>query len=186
MDPSGNRVDRLVYLPPSCDVGTDVQDYLIFMIGGNPGLISYYEPFLRTLHDLLCASSAADSARFYVYGNSLAGFDNSTLANGEESPVPLGLPEQIENTEDLIYNQISYYRKLEPDSIPKVILIGHSVGAYILLELIRRHKKRVEHGVDEDFDLIGGVLLFPTIVNIAKSPMGLVASVSPLNPTQQG
>lgn len=185
MESSGKRVDRLVFLPQLGDAGTEVQDYLIFMIGGNPGLISYYEPFLETLHDLLCSSSATDSARFYVYGSSLAGFDNATLADGKESSVPLGLPEQIENTEDLIYNQISHYRKLEPESIPKVILIGHSVGAYILLELIRRHRERVEKEKEEeeDFDLIGGVLLFPTIVNIAKSPMGLVASVSPLSRT---
>ena len=186
MEPSGKRLDRLVFLPPSGDTGTDVQDYLIFMIGGNPGLISYYEPFLKRLHDLLCSSSAVESARFYVYGSSLAGFDNATLANGEESPVPLGLREQIQNTEDLIYSQISYYQKLETESTPKVILIGHSVGAYILLELIRQHRQRVEDGEDEDFDLIGGVLLFPTIVNIAKSPMGLIASVSPFSSTLQG
>ena len=178
MDSSGRRIDRIAYFPPWEDTRTHAQDYLVFMIGGNPGLISYYEPFLKTLHNLLCSSSTPESARFHVYGSSLAGFDNSILANGEESPEPLGLPGQIQNTEDLIYQQISYYQKLEPESIPKVILIGHSVGAYILLEMIRRHRQRVEDGEEEDFDLIGGILLFPTIVNIAKSPMGLVASVS--------
>ena len=184
MESSGKRVDRLFYLPPSDNAGTQGQDYLIFMIGGNPGLISYYEPFLETLHDLLCSSSAADSARFYVYGNSLAGFDNATPANGKESPGPLGLRGQIRYTEDLIYSQIDYHhRKLEPESTPKVILIGHSVGAYILLELVRRHRQRVEDGEEEDFDLIGGILLFPTIVNIRESPMGHVASVSSLSST---
>ena len=89
------------------------------------------------------------------------------------------MKEQIQNTENLIYKQIDQYQKLDApeDSIPKVILIGHSVGAYILLELISQHRERVEEGEEEDFDLIGGILLFPTIVNIAKSPMGLVASV---------
>lgn len=181
MESSGKREDKLAFSPPAEDTRTHVQDYLIFMIGGNPGLISYYEPFLKTLHILLCSSSATEEARFYVYGNSLAGFDNSTLANGEESPNPLGLMDQIRNTEELIYSQISYYQKLEPESVPKVILIGHSVGAYILLEIIRRHRQTVEDGEEEDFDLIGGILLFPTIVNIAKSPMGLVASVSLLD-----
>ena len=180
MATSVEQTDRLAYFPPPEDNATNVQDYLIFLIGGNPGLISYYEPFLETLHALLCSSSAAETARFYVYGSSLAGFENSHLANGEESPGPLGLPDQIQNTEDLIYNEITLYRKANSfeKPPPKVILIGHSVGAYILLEMIRRHRKRIEDFDDEDFDLIGGILLFPTIVNIAKSPLGLFASVS--------
>jgi hypothetical protein len=57
------------------------------------------------------------------------------------------------------------------------MLMGHSVGAYILLELIRTHGDKINGG-EEDFDLIGGVLLFPTITHIAKSPLGMIASVS--------
>lgn len=170
--------DRLAYEPPPSDARPGVQDYLIFFIGGNPGLISYYEPFLKTLHALLCSSSTTETARFYVYGNSLAGFENQFLADGQESPDPLGLKDQIQNTENLIYHEITLYQKANSseDADTKVILIGHSVGAYILLEMIRQHRKRIEKGA-EDFDLIGGILLFPTIVNIAKSPSGLVASV---------
>jgi pimeloyl-ACP methyl ester carboxylesterase len=60
-----------------------------------------------------------------------------------------------------------------------VILIGHSVGAYILLEVLRRHLERRGKGCeDEGFRVVGGVLLFPTVVDIGKSPSGLRASVS--------
>ena len=174
------RHDRLAYVPDPIEKAHGFQDYLIFLIGGNPGLISYYEPFLSRLHTLLSSSSVSQSAQFYVYANSLAGFDNAELANGKETSAPVGLQEQIGNTEDLIYSQIRLYQKgRDPDDpVPKVILMGHSVGGYILLELIRQHKKRIESDDQGDFDLIGGILLFPTIVNIAKSPMGMVASVS--------
>ena len=174
------RHDRLAYEPDPIEKADGIQDYLIFLIGGNPGLISYYEPFLSRLHTLLSSSSVSQSAQFYVYANSLAGFDNAELANGKETSEPVGLQEQIGNTEDLIYSQIRLHQKggdLE-DPAPKVILMGHSVGGYILLELIRQHKNRIESDDQGDFDLIGGILLFPTIVNIAKSPMGMVASVS--------
>ena len=179
MDKTKNREDRLCFEPSSRDARPGVQDYLIFLIGGNPGLISYYEPFLKLLHTLLSASSTTETARFYVYGSSLAGFDNQFLADGQESPDPLGLKDQIRNTENLVYNEIALYQKENgsEDADPKVILIGHSVGAYILLEMIRQHRKRIEESGEEDFDLIGGILLFPTIVNIAKSPSGLVANV---------
>lgn len=177
MDPSSEKLDRLEYLPPN-DGDSNWQDYLIFLIGGNPGYISYYEPFLSTLYAHLSKSSLSESARFYIFANSLAGFDNNELAWGQKASGPVGLTQQIQNTEDLIYGQIELHQKANPseDTRPKVILIGHSVGAYILLEIIRRHKQRIDKENQEDFDLIGGILLFPTIVNIARSPMGLVAS----------
>lgn len=180
MDPSSTRHDRLAYKPNPLDEGDDTQDYLIFLIGGNPGLISYYEPFLSTLYDLLSSSSVSGSSQFYIYANSLVGFENATFADGTEALGPVGLPQQIKNTEDLIYAQIKLYLKENPhkNTVPKVILMGHSVGGYILLELIRQHKERIEDQGEGDFDLIGGILLFPTIVNIAKSPLGIVASVS--------
>ena len=174
------RHDRLAYRPDHIEKTDGIQDYLIFLIGGNPGLISYYEPFLSRLHTLLSSSSVSQSAQFYVYANSLAGFDNAEPANGKETSEPVGLQEQIGITEELIYNQIHLHQKErdDEDPAPKVILMGHSVGGYILLELIRQHKKKIESDKQGDFDLIGGILLFPTIVNIAKSPMGMVASVS--------
>ncbi|PBP28648.1 hypothetical protein BUE80_DR000266 [Diplocarpon rosae] len=47
-----------------------------------------------------------------------------------------------------------------------VILIGHSVGSYILLELIKRL------GKSSPVKIKAGILLFPTITHIAKSPSG--------------
>ncbi|KMW68037.1 hypothetical protein BDDG_12537 [Blastomyces dermatitidis ATCC 18188] len=69
-----------------------------------------------------------------------------------------------------------------------VILIGHSVGAYVAMELIRRQRERNSkrqtktsssagkgecgNGNDGAMDIIGGILLFPTVVDIAKSSSG--------------
>lgn len=70
----------------------------------------------------------------------------------------------------------------------QVILVGHSVGAYIAMEVLRRHRegehKESDNGAistsesaDVDFDIIGGVMLFPTVVDIAKSPSGVKLTV---------
>ncbi len=188
MDPLLTRHDRLAFVPASADDSDNTQDYLIFMIGGNPGLISYYEPFLSTLHALLSASTLSESAQFYIYASSLPGFENATLAEADDASEPVGLQQTVQTTEDFVYNQIKLHRKAYPfkDATPKVILMGHSVGGYILLEIIRGHKERIEKGAD-DFDLIGGILLFPTIVNIAKSPLGIFTSVSwPLDSSGYG
>lgn len=74
----------------------------------------------------------------------------------------------------------------------KVILIGHSVGSYIAMEILRRHREKRSRGKmqqgtepgaaghpgDIDMDIIGGILLFPTVVDIAKSPSGRKLTVS--------
>ena len=180
----GERVpydDHHLYYGPSSDVPDDQsQDFLIFMITGNPGLIKYYELFLSTLHDLLSSSSATSSARFHICGNSLAGFDQSKADMGGKPARLVGLQGQISHIEDLLFEQVKTYQNEAPKPKPlKVILMGHSVGAYILLELIQRHRKQVENRGNLDFDLIGGILLFPTITYLSQSPQGMMYSVSP-------
>lgn len=63
----------------------------------------------------------------------------------------------------------------------KLILIGHSVGAYIAMEVLRRHRENIEQkktsaagegGSGSTMDIIGGILLFPTVIDIAKSSSG--------------
>ena len=151
----------------------DVQDYLVFFIAGNPGLISYYKPFLKRLRGLLDYSSS-ENARFHICGHSYRGFETSPYSKYPSQP--LGLHEQINFQEDLLAHHVKHQHDTVGKS-PKVILIGHSVGAYVVLEMIQKHWEMVDKKDVDDFDLIGGILLFPTIENIAQSPMGRVAKL---------
>lgn len=54
----------------------------------------------------------------------------------------------------------------------RVILMGHSVGSYMLLEIIRRVRAK-----GEEIRIVGGICLFPTVLDIAKSESGKIASV---------
>lgn len=164
--------NQLYYPPPSDCNDPQARDFLIFMITGNPGLISFYEPFLSTLHSLLSSSSTPHSPRFHIYGHSLAGFGQTEGETGE-----VGLKAQIEHTEEILFNQVRLRGTGLNESPLKVILMGHSVGAYILLELISLHQESVESKGKVDFDLIGGILLFPTITHLAQSPQGMMYSV---------
>ncbi|KAL8834440.1 MAG: hypothetical protein Q9170_003736 [Blastenia crenularia] len=162
----------LYYGPSESRTKPSAQEYLIFLVPGNPGLIPYYDPFLSALHALLGFSPALQSANFHLCGHSLAGFE---ALEGEPQQTS-GLREQIKYVDDLLYNRVDEIRQRTGGHTPKVILMGHSVGAYILLEIIRGHRKRIERDGSQDFDLIGGILLFPTITHIARSPSGIVAS----------
>ena len=170
---STGESDKICYQTSVAANFQDVQEYLIFFLSGNPGVISYYEPFLAHLRDLL-ESSTTEAAQFHICGHSFKGFE---LSSDAKTPgQPLGLEEQIEHQERILAHHVKNLQ-IPNKKNPKVILIGHSVGAYMLLGMIQRHWSMVAENDVDDFDLIGGILLFPTIENIAQSPMGRIAKV---------
>ncbi|KAA8641826.1 bifunctional triacylglycerol lipase/ester hydrolase [Aspergillus tanneri] len=121
---------------------------------------------------------------FQVYGHSLAGFElpepTQQAEDVESHSHYYDLEEQISFVQGKLNGFLSEYTGsiertsgAEPVATPKVILIGHSVGAYIAMEVLRRHRENSMNGDRPvEFDIVGGVMLFPTVVDIAKSPSG--------------
>jgi Lipid-droplet associated hydrolase len=143
--------------------------HLIYFITGNPGLISYYNTFFQTLHELLTSSTASASNIFHIHGQSLAGFEDDATKPFRLTPYSL---------ENQISHSLSTLQGLQIPSGPKksqpytsVVLIGHSVGSYILLELINRLRKS-----SSPLTIKAGILLFPTVTHIAQSPSGIKVS----------
>lgn len=194
----------------------DETETTLFFISGNPGLVGYYYPFLSLLAEYLgCPTGDYDSGRvsYQIYGCSLGGFEvdedagvRISVKSGSQ-PASHGLAEKntTRNSSARLYNledQIRFVQgKLtalmheinanaqKPPRKRKVVLMGHSVGAYIAMEVVRRHREassnmncRAHPGSDSveeshaahpvDFDIVGGVMLFPTVVDIAHSPSG--------------
>ena len=173
---ASERSDKLCYEPSTDSIDAKSQGYLIYFMPGNPGLIHYYEPFLSKLHTLLSVSSTTNSSTFHICGHSHRGFEIGQTSKSDPARKLLGLEQQIKDQEKMLYSHIRSHRNRFGDS-PKVILMGHSVGCYMLLDLIQQHRDKIEEEGEEDFDLIGGILLFPTITHIAKSPLGMVFGV---------
>ncbi|KAL2000394.1 hypothetical protein VTN02DRAFT_3188 [Thermoascus thermophilus] len=187
---------------PYPDPDRDAHPTTIFFISGNPGLISYYHAFLALLSAELGRSSSSSSRTipappsFRIYGASLGGFEVSGTGDGDDGgsvaagPAQqeekvYGLQEQIALVEARLRGVMRAYSNRNRSRVrrgpkPRVILIGHSVGAYIAMEILRRHREgRVQGDADADadadaaaFDIVGGILLFPTVVDIAKSVAG--------------
>ncbi|KAJ5576005.1 hypothetical protein N7535_002931 [Penicillium sp. DV-2018c] len=172
------------------------QKTTIFFISGNPGLIRYYHPFLSLLSRYLDENKDKTSSnllpQFQIYGSSLGGFeipeDGSSASSPPRSTNGIDLEDQIRFVQGklsaLVEDNNSKYKYQSQDGIDKekekkpkqkIILIGHSVGAYIAMEILRRHREAATSPTGEsesDFDIIGGVMLFPTIQDIASSPSG--------------
>ncbi|KAF2715148.1 hypothetical protein K504DRAFT_457316 [Pleomassaria siparia CBS 279.74] len=146
--------------------------YIIYHITGNPGLVEYYRVFLTHLYGLLSDSSASSSPSriFHVYGRSLSGFevdghDHARVLNGP----PYSLEQQITESLSCLLDLV----KDRGTKDVRVILMGHSVGSYILLEIIRRVREKAA-----GIRIVGGICLFPTVTHIAKSASG--RKVTPL------
>ncbi|KAL5337139.1 hypothetical protein BJX70DRAFT_251697 [Aspergillus crustosus] len=186
----------------------------IYLITGNPGLISYYHTFLSLLGDKL--SSTLSSESVHIIGHSLAGFelesasasesgvrsDSTKDENGngkQEGEHYYDVEEQIRFVQERLEGHMRDLRESATVTTatatataeggfagrPRVILIGHSVGSYIAMEVLRRHRESRAHAsgsdqqqandtitLDDSFDITGSILLFPTVMDIAKSPSG--------------
>jgi len=173
-----------MYCPPKRLNPSHCEDeYHIFFITGNPALIAYYHTFLACLSNLLDEDQEVPNC-IHSYGHSLRGFESN--GDKETNNAPYGLQQQIDYVETTLENYVraqNNIRKswqaidtLSPRPL-KVILMGHSVGGYILLELLRRHRKKLSLDRGTDMEIVGGVLLFPTVTHIAKSPSGLKLGV---------
>ncbi|KAI1499548.1 hypothetical protein F5X99DRAFT_389209 [Biscogniauxia marginata] len=164
---------HLAYPPrPSKDQAEEPRQVLIFFVPGNPGLIDYYEPFLSALRGLLDASPPLRRpARFHVYGQDLAGFSDDHHEPFTSSRKPHDLEYQIRHSLEALRSL-----RIESDgpgagrSYDEVLLVGHSVGAYIALELCHRVLK--DPGLAPGLNINSGILLFPTIHHISRSPSG--------------
>ncbi|XP_074845087.1 lipid droplet-associated hydrolase isoform X3 [Carettochelys insculpta] len=128
---------------------------LFLIIPGNPGLAGYYRTFVRALYHGL-------NQQYPVWVVSHAGHCKPPHGMGmtEETDVKeledvFGLHGQIEHKLDFLRKNVPKYMKL--------VLIGHSIGCYITLEMMKRAS---------ELQILRSVLLFPTIERMAQSPQG--------------
>ena len=148
---------------------------LVYFVPGNPCVISFYRLFLYELFKLLSAKDGP-WANVALGASSLPGFE--LYPNGIQYS-PSGLNQQIENVERLITQCIQRFSNTGDESKAgnnlKVVLVAHSVGAYMILEALRRRAEALNDLVD--VHIAGAVLLFPTVTEISRSLHGSILKV---------
>eukprot|EP00658_Telonema_sp_P-2_P035396 TRINITY_DN25748_c0_g1_i1.p1 TRINITY_DN25748_c0_g1~~TRINITY_DN25748_c0_g1_i1.p1 ORF type:complete len:266 (-),score=55.96 TRINITY_DN25748_c0_g1_i1:33-830(-) len=121
------------------------------MIGGNPCQPQFYEEFIRAVH-----RNGAGAMECRVMGH--CGHDSSGELN---QGAVFSLEQQLE------FHAAYLRSRLDGDRELGVVLCGHSVGAYIVLKLLRLLKSS-----HENHRVLRAILLFPTIMEIAATPNG--------------
>ena len=107
-----------------------------------------------------------------VFGVSMGGF-----VDGDGQKRVLGLQGQIGGLEACLRGYIQRHRDVDVDGDEavrhRVVVVGHSVGAYIGLEIVRRHQEWVRgRKAGRGFEVVGFVGLWPTVTHIAESERG--------------
>ncbi|XP_072263588.1 lipid droplet-associated hydrolase [Pyxicephalus adspersus] len=130
-------------------------DVLFLIIPGNPGVVGFYKTFMQSLY-------CGYKKRYPVWAISHAGHCSPPLGmDMSDDTVQMedrfGLNGQIEHKLAFLQNNVS--------SNTKLILIGHSIGCYIILEMMKRLP---------DLKVLKSILLFPTIERMAQSPQGKI------------
>nr|XP_014346245.1 PREDICTED: lipid droplet-associated hydrolase [Latimeria chalumnae] len=130
---------------------------LFLVIPGNPGIVGYYKTFMKALYLAL-------SQEFPVWAVSHAGHcvTPEGMEMREDSDVVeledvFGLNGQIEH-------KLAFLRKNVPKDV-NLVLIGHSIGCYIILEMMKK---------EPQLKVLKSLLLFPTIEHMAQSPQGKI------------
>ncbi|KAG6040583.1 hypothetical protein E4U41_000091, partial [Claviceps citrina] len=155
------------------------QRALIYFVCGNPGLIGFYVDFLEALRNLLDATSSSSSSRgqpqtaYDIYGRNLIGF-----CDDEHEPFgPGNPPADVDAQVEAMYDDVAARTTTDLKPYDFVVLMGHSVGAYICVEMLHRHetlrRRRRRHlHPHPHLRLRHGFLLFPTVESLALSTAG--------------
>ncbi|KAL2131846.1 hypothetical protein VTI74DRAFT_4560 [Chaetomium olivicolor] len=177
------RQDKVPFLayPSSHKDEPNRRQCLLFFIPGNPGLIAYYAPFFRTLRHLLDEMEGQEGCpyAFHIHGRNLLGFEDADHSPAFGTPLA-GTKTEPFSLEDQILASCAHLQTITTSTFPsnrpfdEVILIGHSVGAYISLEIFNRHHHHstAASSALASVPLKSGILLFPTISHIARSSSG--------------
>ncbi|TLD25044.1 hypothetical protein PspLS_05960 [Pyricularia sp. CBS 133598] len=170
---------------PAASAADRLRNVLLFFIPGNPGLVEYYDPFLSHLRRLLDESGPAAVA-VDLYGTSLSGFDDAD----HDAPfrIPGNPPRDVADQIGFVEARLAEVCAAAARPYDAVMVMGHSVGAYIACEVVHRGKQRRRQAQEQPVQngngltrtspdvFRAGILLFPTIAHIALSPYAHVAA----------
>ena len=170
--PIADEINSTTTLPPSDDARKRV---LVFFVPGNPGLVEYYRQFLDIIRKRLNDRVSHTGTQYHISGGSLAGFDVHPGSRREQATsqgLPLSLDNQVEDVYARLQSTVAHLRaenNVQGD-LP-VVLIGHSIGAYMVLETVAKWKQLAKQG-PTNMEITAGLCLFPTIYELNLSPTG--------------
>ncbi|XP_061890872.1 lipid droplet-associated hydrolase isoform X2 [Entelurus aequoreus] len=128
---------------------------LVLIIPGNPGVVGFYRTFLLTLWSVFGHHHPVWAVSHAGHCVPPASMDMVQDASSTGARDVFGLDGQIDH-------KLAFLKKNVPKDT-KLVLVGHSIGCYIILEILKR---------DPSLQVVKAVMLFPTIERMALTPQG--------------
>ncbi|CAL1360443.1 unnamed protein product [Linum trigynum] len=113
------------YTTELLEIEADNPTLHVVVVPGNPGIVSFYKDFVESLYGSL-GGTASITAIGYI-GHTKENWENGKL---------FSLQEQIDHKVDFICQE------LQDTKVP-IVLVGHSIGSYITMEMLRRKGEMV-------------------------------------------
>ncbi|KAF9566141.1 hypothetical protein CPC08DRAFT_129803 [Agrocybe pediades] len=134
-----------------CEAEYREPDIVLLFIPGNPGLAEFYIPFLSMIKSFNSSRNIAIMAHSHL--------DHHARINnvGSRYPQEQSLTIQVECALEVLMAIKQHY-----SSKTKIVVIGHSVGAWISLQMLKASPAIIT----------ASFLLFPTLSHIAQTPNG--------------
>lgn len=129
---------------------------VIICIPGNPGLPGFYTKFCATLYE-----SLNNKIPIWCIGH--AGHDDPPLKENRNKVPDLNGNERLFDLKGQVEHKRAFIEKYLSSEV-KIYLIGHSIGAYMNLELLKIPEIKSK--------VLKSYKLFPTVEKMASSPNG--------------
>ncbi|XP_034694699.1 lipid droplet-associated hydrolase isoform X2 [Vitis riparia] len=113
------------YTTELLDIHAEEPKLHVLFIPGNPGVASFYKDFVESLYELLGGSVSVTAI----------GHVSHTKKNWEHGRL-FSLQDQIDHKMDFIQHELK-------NIDAPILLVGHSIGAYISMEMFRRSPDKV-------------------------------------------
>ncbi|XP_053141169.1 lipid droplet-associated hydrolase isoform X3 [Hemicordylus capensis] len=132
---------------------------LFLVIPGNPGLAGYYQTFIQALYCALNQQYPVWVISHAGHCRVPHGMDMMEETDVKELHDVFGLHGQTQH-------KLNFLRQNVPKDT-KLVIIGHSIGCYIALEMMKQALEQ---------EVLRCVMLFPTIERMAQSPLGKICT----------
>ncbi|XP_069105973.1 lipid droplet-associated hydrolase-like [Argopecten irradians] len=140
---------------------------LFLIIPGNPGVIQYYERFMERLYheskDCVPVWGISHTGHVHDPAKPSSPASQRQLSGSQSSDQH---PDEPFTLKGQILNKVEFINNHVPEDV-RVILIGHSIGCYMILKMLEELSPN---------RVLRCFLLFPTIERMAASPNGTVAT----------
>ncbi|TXG58167.1 hypothetical protein EZV62_015996 [Acer yangbiense] len=132
------------YTTELLEIQADDPTLQILLIPGNPGVITFYKDFVESLYELLGGNASITAIGHVAH----------TEKNWERGRL-FSLQEQIDHKMDFIRQEL-------PNNEVPVILVAHSIGSYISIEMLRRSSEKTTMFLTT-YSVVLGDILYRTL-----------------------